>query len=341
MIKEDKVLVSINLKNVTYYRNLGYIIKNFNINEKKFLCVNVEHIPMKSKTRVTAVCEICQKEVEISISKYYVNKNRNSKGYYSCFGCKNIEKEKTCLRKYGVRSYSQTEEYKISESLKWRGTQKGSEKGKKTMLERYGVDSYFKTEEMKKMNSEWMSSEEFKSKSRESMIERYGVDHFSKSRNFKEIITIKKDIIVPKIKEVFMKKYGVEWISQNEEIINRSLRTRTENGFMVAKEDLDDYKAYSRIVRKLTNRVLKRLFESWDGVDYYDGEFIKGNFAFGSKHRLYPSVDHKISVYYGFKNNIPAEEIADISNLCITKRSINSAKRALLESEYIKIHKNN
>jgi hypothetical protein len=40
----------------------------------------------------------------------------------------------------------------------------------------------------------------------------------------------------------------------------------------------------------------------------------------------YPTIDHKNSVFYGFMNNIPPEDISDISNLCITKRFINSSK---------------
>ena len=34
----------------------------------------------------------------------------------------------------------------------------------------------------------------------------------------------------------------------------------------------------------------------------------------------------KISVYYGFKNNISPEELCKLDNLCITKRGINSSK---------------
>jgi hypothetical protein len=54
--------------------------------------------------------------------------------------------------------------------LKWKGIQKGSEKGRKTSLDRYGVESYFQTDEMREMNRKWMSSEEFKSKSKETSV---------------------------------------------------------------------------------------------------------------------------------------------------------------------------
>jgi hypothetical protein len=38
------------------------------------------------------------------------------------------------------------------------------------------------------------------------------------------------------------------------------------------------------------------------------------------------AIYHKISVFYGFNNGIPAEEISKIGNLCITKRTNNSKK---------------
>ena len=73
-----------------------------------------------------------------------------------------------------------------------------------------------------------------------------------------------------------------------------------------------------------TNR--KVLFSLWDGIDFYDGENIIDNMNLHHNDRLYPTVDHKISIYNGFKNNISIEVISSIDNLCITKRHINSTK---------------
>jgi len=97
------------------------------------------------------------------------------------------------------------------------------------------------------------------------------------------------------------------------------------------------FRLYKNEVRRLTKRSSKFLFDSWSGFDYYDGEYIKENLSLSHISDNYPTIDHKNSVYYGFKNNIPASEIADISNLCITKRSINSSKRNLLEYELLNI----
>lgn len=77
----------------------------------------------------------------------------------------------------------------------------------------------------------------------------------------------------------------------------------------------------------LTNKVREELFNSWDGYDYYDNEYILENIKLKSSSSSYPTIDHKISCYYGFINNIEPEIICSLDNLCITKRSINSMKK--------------
>jgi len=49
---------------------------------------------------------------------------------------------------------------------------------------------------------------------------------------------------------------------------------------------------------------------------------------------MYPVVDHKISVFEGYKNGIKPEEISDIKNLCLTKRVINGKKGVLNEENF-------
>lgn len=362
MIKEDKVLVKINLRNSTHYKQYGYDIS------QKELLVNVDELTKNSKSRVTAICEICESENSVTYGKYNINKNRNNKGYYSCFKCKNLEKEKTCLEKYGVRSYSMTEDFKISESEKWKGIKKGHEKSKITMMERYGVDSYFKTDKSKEHNRKWMSSDEFKEKSKIKLIEVYGVYSYSKTDNFKKDINDKKDIIIEKIRQTFLErhnvlnpsqlestkvkkllrkseidelrketcldKYGVDNVSKDKYIYDKITKTKELNGIIIPKELLSDWEIYKRKVRSITNSNKKHLYENWNGHDYYDNELIKGYLSHTHTHRFYPTIDHKISVYFGFMNNISPEEIGSLDNLCITKRYINSMKGKLIENNF-------
>jgi hypothetical protein len=362
MIKESKVLVKINLRNSTHYKNYGY-----DISEKELL-VNIDELSKNSKIRVTAICEICESENKLTYAKYNVNRNRNNKGYYSCFDCKNIEKEKTCIEKYGVKSYSMTDEFKLTESVKWKGIKKGGDKGKLTMIERYGVDSYFKTDESKEYNRKWMSSDEFKIKSKNTLQEKWGVDSYSKTDEFKKDIYGKKDIIIEKIKNKFLDIYGVDSYSKTDEFKNKMFKNKDEivnrikstcverygvdnvsklntvqNSIRKTKESrniiipdilLSDWNLYKRQVRKLTNRVKFKLYENWDGYDYYDNELIKDYLSHTHTHRFYPTIDHKISVYFGFISNINPKEIGSLDNLCITKRFINSIKGRLIENDF-------
>jgi len=98
----------------------------------------------------------------------------------------------------------------------------------------------------------------------------------------------------------------------------------------------EDYLKYRNEVRKLSKLSCKLFLKSWDGKDYYDNEIISDNFNLNHNNKLYPTFDHKISIYNGYLNKIPPNEISDISNLCITKRGINSKKR---DNNYLDLEK--
>jgi hypothetical protein len=56
----------------------------------------------------------------------------------------------------------------------------------------------------------------------------------------------------------------------------------------------------------------------------------------------YPSVDHKISVFFGFSNNIDPKEIGKIDNLCICSRWSNHKKGIMNEEKFIEyLNENN
>jgi len=88
-------------------------------------------------------------------------------------------------------------------------------------------------------------------------------------------------------------------------------------------------------VIRITKNNKNKLFEIWDGIDYYDGEYIKDNINLHYNNKLYPTIDHKVSTINGFLNNISPEIIGSIENLCITKRSINSSKNYKTENEFM------
>jgi hypothetical protein len=182
-----------------------------------------------------------------------------------------------------------------------------------TSLNKYGVDNYSKT-------AEW------KSRVENTNIEKYGYKTNLISPIYKE-----------KIENILIDKYGTKnhWEIRKKRKkfkLNTNLLSIIDD--VIYSEDLYDeniisneYKLFRNECRRLTNRNIKKLYEIWDGKDYYDNEDISNNFSLEHNDPNYPTIDHKTSIYYGFKNNIDPKFISDISNLCITKRSINSSKR--------------
>lgn len=81
---------------------------------------------------------------------------------------------------------------------------------------------------------------------------------------------------------------------------------------------------YRRRVKRETYKFKKKLYENWDGFDFYDNEYIYNNTNYRDIN--YPTIDHKISIYEGFKQEICPTIIGHIDNLCITKKTINSSK---------------
>lgn len=194
-------------------------------------------------------------------------------------------------------------------------------------------------------------------------INKYGVTNTSKLESVKEKrkqtfidkFGYETNLIHPtyikKIKEKLKDLYGTDkWyeikntnkkkFKLNNKILNISnVFTKSEDNY---KDDFLDnnFKLYRNEVRRLTNKFNKILYENWNGYDYYDNEYIKENFNLDFNDSKYPTIDHKISVYHGFVNNILACEIGNISNLCITKRYINSIKNSMIDSDFILSFKN-
>lgn len=165
-------------------------------------------------------------------------------------------------------------------------------------------------------------------------IERYNVENISNSEFVKNKLKIIsknnwKDRKL-KIEKTNISKFGCKNPFQNEKIIEiikeKTRNTKIKKGLICDDSNLPDFIKYKRLVINLTHKNKKELFKNWNGYDYYDGEYIKDNFKYNHHDSLYPNVDHKISIKYGFENNILPTIIADINNLCITKKKLNLLK---------------
>jgi len=204
-------------------------------------------------------------------------------------------------------------------------------KNKITNISKYGVINVFQ-------------SDIIKNKIIESNLLKYGVSY-----------TTQSEIIKNKMLSTLKDNYGVSNPMHSEIIINRVYNTnlirygninyncsdiakkiRIDNNRQISDSDRGEFEKYQIKVRYFTNRVKSLLYENWNGFDYYDNEFIKDNMIkYKFHHKKYPTIDHKISIYYGFINKISPEIIGNIENLCITKRGINSKKNNRNEDSFI------
>ena len=154
---------------------------------------------------------------------------------------------------------------------------------------------------------------------KETNIEKYGVE------NVMLVDEIKK-----KGQSTCLEKYGKYNIMFIDKYIkkstNKSVETKIKRNLIIPEDKLNDFEKYRRIIRRLVYKFKKELYDNWSGYDYYDNEYIIDNLKIYHTDNKYPSIDHKISVYEGFNNNIDPYIIGDIQNLCITKRGINSSK---------------
>ena len=208
-------------------------------------------------------------------------------------------------------------------------------KNKKTNIEKYGHENVFQSSDIKdkivetnnkKYGVDYPSqSEEIRKKIIKSNINNFGVDNPGKCIKFKE-----------KMKETCLERYGVDNFSKSE----KYSQNRINNGTKISDECRTEFELYQYNVRKLTSMKKNKVLENWNGLDYYDNEYIRDNFYLKYYNIFYPTIDHKISIFFGFNNNISFEDIADINNLCVTKRNINSSKNIKNEEDF-KIDKKN
>jgi hypothetical protein len=284
-------------------RNYNKLIKKYRL--KNDLKVgDIAKIPLNvlsksSHYEIEIKCDYCLRKLKVPYKRYNLNTKIVNKYACSDKECSNQKIKDVCQAKYGVDNPFQADFVKL--------------KMKETLVEKYGVEHP-------------MFMKETKDKINETCIERYGVTNYAKTQEFKD-----------RIIKTNLEKYGVEYELKTKEGQLRRKKTRIEKGYQIPDNLVSDYRKYRLQINRELQRMKKYLLESWDGFDYYDGEYIKDNFNLEPKNRCYPHFDHKISVIYGFKNNIDYESISNKSNICITKQWINGMKKDLNENEFKKI----
>ena len=305
-----------------HYESLGY---KFEINKEIF--IPVEHLMKNSAVKINVTCSgECKKIMNIQYGSYLksIEKNDVSDGY-CCKKCfpklrtahflKTLgvssplkltkyqnKKKETMLKLYGVEHYLQNK--KIAKKIR--------EKTKKTLIKKYGeANSFLSPGSMDKKNA--------------TMLKLYG------TTNSQKIPTTKQ-----KTESKLLEKYGVKNIRKIPGVEEKIRITKEKLGLQRPKNLISEMETYRNKCVVLKNKQRKKLFEIWDGYDYYDNEYIKKNLTLNHNNTNYPTIDHKISILYGFLNNLSVCEISSFDNLCITKKGLNSRKNKYSEKEFTK-----
>lgn len=194
---------------------------------------------------------------------------------------------------------------------------------KETVVTKYGVTNVSKNNEIKEKKritylcklsvDNPMKNESVKHKGKQSKLDKYGDENFNNRS---------------KAKNTMVLKYGVDNYSKS--YYYRKYKEKLNE--WVPQDQLSEFKIYYRKVWNLTKKNKPQLIELWGGLCYYSG--IGLSYEYHYNHPNYPTIDHKISVYNGFINNIPYEFIGSLDNLCICSREMNNKKNILNENNF-------
>ena len=283
---------------------------------------NVEY-PLQSK-------EIRKKTEKTNLEKYGVKNPSQSKDVKE-------KKKQTTLENYSVENPFQSE--KVKEKIQKTNLEKYGAKNpnqsneirkktKKTSLKKYGVEYFLQSEGMREM-------------SKKTSLKKHGVEHPKQShiKNYDKWYNVKF------IEESFITKENYICMQEIMEFFNlksqcnvylhlKKLKIKYKRRNELLTEDLSKWKLYCFLVDRETGRWKREVYKMWDGYNYYTNERLVTNKVYRelnpnkhlSTNPLQPTIDHKVSKYYGFRNGILPTAVGNITNLCVCSRKSNSEK---------------
>jgi len=312
------------------------------------IVVDISDLSNNSKNIVLVECDFCNNTTKTTYQTYY--KSHNNGGFPCCQSCINTKIKQTKKNKYGNENYCNTEKIKETKQNKYGDENYNNvDKNKETCLEKYGVDSYSHTsdflEKVKQTNNEkygvdfYPQTKEYSIKVKQTKSNKYGDENYNNRIKYKKTCLEKYGVNTFVLTDIFKEKqiksyilhYDVTHPMKNEKYKKERIIKLKEMGYTITT---DEYLLYRNLIYSETKKIKEKLLKDWDGFDFYDKKYIKDNYSLPYYHKNYPTIDHKISIYYGFKNNISIIDMIKIENLCITKRCINSSKGRKIETDY-------
>lgn len=312
----------------TKYRKKFFFrhLKGHNISFKEYydkfykdeddLCVVCKREPPFYTTSYKKLCsEECEKLFRKNMSKFCpdfaenVSKSKQRMDHDSA----NKKRKETCLQKYGVESVRQLKEIQ--------------EKADKTCLERYGEVQNFKNPKYKELANI-------------AYAEKYD-DIMERKKQYWSNENIQSAL--EKRRKTCLERYGVESVLQLASTWDIIRANKEADGKWVPLSEQEPFRRYRLDVERETRKWIDELFEKWDGLCYYTKkpiltteQFLKVNPDKTFREYLdKASVDHKITVYYGYTHGMTVEEIGNISNLCICSFRVNCSKTYKNEDDFL------
>ena len=151
MLLDKEVLIKNNGRIRKHYENLGLDVS------KEFIAVPIDLVTKGSHVKVSCSCDICGDTKNMMYKTYVIHTKYD--GLYYCLKCSSKKRENIMLDKYGHKSYTQTDEFKL--------------KSKKTCLKKYGHEFY-------------QSSNNYKDKIVKTCLDKYGTTNVMQVSEFFE-----------------------------------------------------------------------------------------------------------------------------------------------------------
>ena len=176
MIIDKKVLINITERNITYFKEKGYII-----NLKDSIEINIEDLKRFSRVLVKIKCDQCGKESTMKYNKYMDNFDRC--GFYTCKKCSYTKKKISNNINFGVDNPMMLSEF--------------INKGKQTKKEKYGDENYNNNEKHIKTNLEkfgvkhHLQNKNILDKQKKTNLIKFGVEHACQNIDVKQKIKYK------------------------------------------------------------------------------------------------------------------------------------------------------
>jgi len=153
------------------------------------------------------------------------------------------------------------------------------------------------------------SSAEVQDKCKKSIVKKYDVENIMYSKLFIDDKFI--PILKTKRKDTYVKKYGEEHPMKLDSIKQKVKTTNESNGYWITEDQVKDFNSYTRLVWRYTNKNDLSVLENIDKRAHTkDGYHL----------------DHKYSIYQGFKDSIDAKIIGNICNLEMLQSGQNLSK---------------